>query len=71
MEVLRTTQSDEVEMEFLRETEVCQKVKLSRVTIWRMEKNGLFPKRRQVAPKSVRWLRQEVEEWMQSREAVA
>ena len=58
-------------MEFLREPEVCRKVRLSRVTRWRMEKEGLFPRRRQVAPKSVRWLRSEVEEWMESRQAVA
>ena len=30
-------------MEFLREPEVCRKVRLSRVTRWRMEKEGPFP----------------------------
>ena len=37
---------------------------LSNTTIWRMEKAGNFPKRRQVSPGAVGWLLSEVLSWM-------
>jgi len=39
----------------------------SRSSIWRMEKEGSFPKRREIGPRTVRWLREEVEAWIASR----
>jgi prophage regulatory protein len=40
---------------------------LSPVTQWREEKEGRFPKRRQISPGRVGWLESEILEWMASR----
>ncbi len=40
---------------------------LSRTTIWRLERDGLFPKRRLVTGKMVAWDESEVDEWIKSR----
>ncbi len=58
-------------MRFLRIDEVINKVGLSRPTIWRLERAGEFPKRRQLGRNSVGWVEEEVEEWMESRVVVA
>ncbi len=42
-------------------------VPLSETTTIRMEKAGLFPKRRRLSPNRVAWVRKEVEEWIQAR----
>ncbi len=57
-------------MRFLRIDELIGKVGLSRPTIWRLERAGEFPKRRQLGKNSVAWLEEEVEEWMREREVV-
>ncbi len=44
--------------------EVMSKVKLSRATLYRWEKSGKFPSRRELAPDCVRWLESEITEWM-------
>jgi len=54
-------------MRFLRANEVIAKVGLSRPTIWRMERDGEFPRRRKLTGYSVAWLESEIEEWMESR----
>lgn len=43
---------------------------LSRTTIWRLERNGQFPKRRKLSTHSVGWLREEFEDWAKTRELV-
>jgi prophage regulatory protein len=40
---------------------------LSRTTIWRLEREGLFPKRRLLTGKIVAWDETEVDEWIESR----
>ena len=40
---------------------------LSRSTIWRLERKGLFPKRRLVTGKIVAWDESEIDEWIASR----
>ncbi len=40
---------------------------LSRTTIWRLERDGLFPKRRLLTNKIVAWDEAEVDEWIKSR----
>jgi len=52
---------------FLRFKEVGLMCGLSRTTIWRMQRDGKFPERRRVAGNAVRWLADEVEEWIRSR----
>jgi prophage regulatory protein len=41
---------------------------LSRPTIWRLERDGLFPKRRRLTGKTVAWIEDEIMEWLDSRE---
>jgi predicted DNA-binding transcriptional regulator AlpA len=47
--------------------EVIVMTTLSRSTIDRQMKKGIFPKKIYVSPRCVRWLRSEVEDWQQSR----
>lgn len=44
---------------------------LSRVTVWRMERDDRFPHRRQLSANSVGWLKSEVDAWVDSRKQVA
>ena len=39
---------------------------LSAVTVWRKEKKGEFPARRQLGPRRVGWLAREVEDWLEA-----
>jgi prophage regulatory protein len=57
-------------MKFISYEEVVRRTGLSRVTIWRMEKDGRFPKRRQIGARRVGWIESEVDEWMESRPGV-
>jgi prophage regulatory protein len=54
-------------MRFLRIRQVMQLTGLSRMTIYRLELAGRFPKRRQLSKNSVAWLESEVEGWADSR----
>ncbi len=49
---------------YLRRREVCICTGLSYSTIRRLELRGEFPRRRQLGPRSVGWLRSEVETWL-------
>ena len=52
----------------MRTREVVELLGLSRSTIWRMERNGQFPKHRSMGPRSVGWLDTEVQEWIGTRQ---
>jgi prophage regulatory protein len=52
---------------YIRKPELLKAVGLSASTIWRMEKKGLFPKRKKLSSNSVAWSRNLVEDWMESR----
>ena len=54
---------------FLRNREVGERTGLSRTTRWRLERDGKFPKRRQISPNSVAWLESEIRSWMEARKA--
>lgn len=54
----------------LRRRDLRQKVGLSDTQIWRMEKAGIFPSRRQISPGLVGWLESEVDEYLRSRPVV-
>ena len=56
--------------ELLRFTAVRRMVGLSRSTIWRLEKEGLFPRRRQISPHLVGWVNSEVQDWIANRKPV-
>ena len=48
----------------LRFQEVRHRTGLSRATIWRLERDGGFPKRRQISKNAVGWLEQEIDEFV-------
>ncbi len=54
-------------MKLLRTKQVVQVTGLSRMTIYRLEKSGAFPARRQLGLNSVAWLEQDVTAWVGSR----
>ena len=51
----------------LRTDEVTQQTGLSRSSIWRLERDGVFPARRQISPHAVGWLSSDIERWIESR----
>ena len=57
-------------MRVLRWHEVQTLVRLSRSTVWRLENDGAFPRRRRLSANSVGWIEQEVHEWIRRRSAV-
>ena len=56
--------------EVLRYAAVRQAVGLSRTTLWRLERQGGFPARRQLSANSVGWLKSDVDAWIQSRAVI-
>lgn len=61
--------SDEVhrELRFLRFPAVRARTGLSRSTIWRLERQGSFPRHRRISRNAVAWVEDEVAEWMRSK----
>ena len=65
--VLETSErivSSTVPIRLLRFGEVRQRTGLSRSTIWRMERSGVFPKRVKVSVNVVAWREDEVTAWI-------
>ncbi len=56
-------------VEIVREHERRKITGLSRVTWWRLERDGRAPKRLQLGPNSVGWLRDEIGNWISQRAA--
>ena len=54
-------------MRMLSITEVMARTGLGRTTVWRWEKEGRFPKRRQLGPNRVGYLQEEIDEWIAAR----
>ena len=46
---------------------VLERVPVSRTTLWRMERAGLFPRRVQVSANRVGWIETDVEAWVDGR----
>jgi prophage regulatory protein len=44
---------------------------LSRSTIWRLERRGVFPRHRRISPNAVAWLEQDVSAWIESKVNIA
>jgi prophage regulatory protein len=51
----------------LRERDVRTMTGLSRSTRWRLERAGMFPRKRRLSPGAVGWLESEVVAWLGSR----
>lgn len=68
MKTANPTSSDRL----IREDERKTITSISRCTAWRLERLGLFPKRRKLSPHSnaVGWLQSELNEWVASRQPV-
>lgn len=56
--------------QILRRREVCAVTGLSYSTIYRLERIGRFPKRRQLSDAAVGWMRVEVEAWVADRQVL-
>jgi prophage regulatory protein len=54
---------------FVREPECRQITGLSRVTRWRLEREGKFPRRRRLSSGAIGWLRSEIAHWVATRAA--
>lgn len=54
----------------LRWPKVKQLVGLSRPTVWRLENEGNFPKRRKLGTNSVGWMESEIHQWLENRPKV-
>jgi prophage regulatory protein len=51
----------------IRQRETIQLTGLSRTTIWRLERAGLFPQRRRIGRQAVGWLASDIDEWLATR----
>ena len=56
-----------MQMCILKTNEVVKIIGLSKVTIWRMEKSGTFPKRINLSDRRAGWIESEILEWLESR----
>jgi prophage regulatory protein len=56
-----------VPLKFLRFKAVRDRTGLSRSTIWRLERQGAFPKHRRISANAVAWLERDINEWVLSR----
>lgn len=54
-------------MNIIRSKELQRLIGLSRTTIWRMERKGLFPSRIRLGPNTVGWIEDEIAEWLSAR----
>ncbi|MBT5548925.1 MAG: AlpA family phage regulatory protein [Nitrospina sp.] len=54
-------------MQILKLKDVVHLTGLSRVTIWRLEQKGEFPRKIALSPNRVGWLENEVHDWISSR----
>ena len=54
-------------MKALKLKDVVHLTGLSKVTIWRLEQRGEFPRKLALSPNRVGWLENEVQDWISSR----
>lgn len=57
-------------MRLIREKDVLDRLGVSRATLWRWERLGITPARRQLGPQAVAWLETEIEDFIASRPTV-
>ncbi len=67
----RVTQFGHVPARLLRFPAVRDRTGLSRSTIWRLERQGAFPKHRRISANAVAWLEHEVSAWIRAKSADA
>ncbi|UTV27883.1 helix-turn-helix transcriptional regulator [Photobacterium atrarenae] len=55
---------------FIREPERLKLTTISRTQAWKLEKQGLFPKRIRLGSRSVAWRLSEISDWLNSQQQV-
>ncbi len=55
-------------MKALRWPKIHELTGMSRTTVWRLETEGKFPRRRRLTENAVAWIEDELMEWLASRE---
>jgi prophage regulatory protein len=55
-------------MKALRWQKIHELTGISRTTVWRLETDGKFPRRRRLTGNAVAWIEEEILEWLNSRE---
>ena len=50
----------------LRASELTERLGISRVTLWRWERKGRIPAKRQIGPNTIGWLAAEIDAWFES-----
>lgn len=58
---------EKVNERILRKPELFNRIQLSDPTIWRLEKQGKFPRRLRLGGASVGWLESEILDWLQKK----
>tara|TARA_R110000868_G_scaffold306734_3_gene568107 strand:- start:34165 stop:34377 length:213 start_codon:yes stop_codon:yes gene_type:complete len=56
-----------MKLRIVRPIELAELLSVSTVTLWRMEKRGQLPPRRQISSRIVGWLESELVEWLKTR----
>lgn len=65
---MSTQSSTAAPTRLLRRRAVAERVGLSAVTIWRLERSGAFPKSIRISPGAIAWRESDIEEWIAERE---
>jgi prophage regulatory protein len=63
----RQRKGEAAERRIIRKPEVRRRTGYSDTSIWRLERNDLFPGRIQIGPMAVGWYEDEVDRWIQTR----
>lgn len=50
----------------LKTKDVLARVKVGRTTLWKLEREGVFPKRRNIAPGMSGWLESDIDAWLRA-----
>ena len=51
----------------LRTNDLAELLGISRTTLWRWERRGLLPAKRQLGPNCIGWLESEIESWLEAK----
>jgi predicted DNA-binding transcriptional regulator AlpA len=56
-----------MDLKIVRPAELAESLSVSKVTLWRMQKRGELPPKRQISSGVVGWLYSDLEEWLKER----
>lgn len=54
-------------LKIVRPKQLAELLSVSTVTVWRMEKRGELPRRKQISSRTVGWLESDIKEWLDNR----